>query len=649
MNVFRTSLVLLPVCLGLAVKAQETSQPPAADSPKPGQVVISSEHLAGQVSTAAHPDVFPKVPVTNEERSALVVTALDLDVHLTPAEAREETRAGVTLKNISLQPMTRVPLQISSTLRWEGISLVGAGAKAVTFTQSPITTDADHTGYAQEAVLTLEQPLAPGATLTLSAFYAGEIRQSSERLKLIGTPADQADQADWDQIAPAADASATALRGFGYALWYPVAAPTAVFGDGNRLFTGIAEQRRQNVRAMVHLRLTVLYAGDPPQDALFNGQEMPLTLLPETENVSVEEPRGTATAEFPSAPIGFRTLSLFLTAQRPAATATPLVRVISPVPAAADPYAQAALNLKPLLGGWLGADPLTSLTLLEHAGAPFEDGALVVAHLSPSAEPDSIAPQIVRSLAHAWFRDPAAASVWLDQGMAEFMSLLLLERTGGRPAAIEQLAQNARLIALSEPEPKAGTVEPLELTALTQASSDVFLRLKAAAVLWQLRDILGEESFRAGLLSFSHSLAANPAFDHEQGSFQKALERSSERNLGWFFDDWVYHDHGLPDLTVLQVDPRPLPARPGKNSGYLVAVVVRNDGDAMAEVPVTVSSGGTGLKALTSSERLRIPPHSSAATRILFEGTPERLQVNDGSVPELRTSLHTREIVIQTN
>jgi hypothetical protein len=68
---------------------------------------------------------------------------------------------------------------------------------------------------------------------------------------------------------------------------------------------------------------------------------------------------------------------------------------------------------------------------------------------------------------------------------------------------------------------------------------------------------------------------------------------------------------------------------------------VRNEGDAAAEVPVTVRSGS-----LSATERLRIPARSLASTRIVFNGVPESVEVNDGSTPELRSSTHTRQIEI---
>jgi hypothetical protein len=59
-------------------------------------------------------------------------------------------------------------------------------------------------------------------------------------------------------------------------------------------------------------------------------------------------------------------------------------------------------------------------------------------------------------------------------------------------------------------------------------------------------------------------------------------------------------------------------------------------------VPVTVRSG-----TLTSTQTLRVMARSSASTRMVFPGVPEEVQVNDGSVPEMTASIHTRKIVNQ--
>ena len=479
------------VLLAVPVMAQETV---------PGKVILDAP-----TAPATMVDSLPATPVTDAERSSVHVDALALDLHLTPAEALEEGRASLTLRNVGDKPLARIPLEISSTLRWQ--SFAGAGG-AVAFTQSPVATDTDHTGYAQEAVLTPATALAPGATLVVTAFYSGKIEASAARLNALGVTPEQAATTDWDAIQPTSDAGSTALRGFGDVLWYPVAGPVALLGEANKLFAAVAAQRFANQTTRMRLRLTVLYVGDPPDGVIFDGALAPLARQADDEDELVGEARGIATAEFPEKPVGFRVPNLFLTAQE-AQTGSRFVAVVTPNAGFADPYLSAVDLVAPLEAETLGEAPLGSLLLLDHRGQPFEDHALLVAQLAPRADPKAIAPALVRPLTHAWFRVAAPEGNWLDQGLPELMSLLYLERADGREAVLAELRQASNLIALAEPDfektPDAAG-QPL-----TSAATEVYLHRKAAAVLWQLRDLVGEAVFRDALVAFRHSLAAEPA------------------------------------------------------------------------------------------------------------------------------------------
>jgi len=176
--------------------------------------------------------------------------------------------------------------------------------------------------------------------------------------------------------------------------------------------------------------------------------------------------------------------------------------------------------------------------------------------------------------------------------------------------------------------------------SLVGATGEIYYRNKAAFVWWMLRGIVGDDALKQALQAYR----ADPALDHNPEGFQQTLEKFAHKDLRWFFDDWVYHDRGLPDLSILNVTPRQLEARNGLPGGWLIAVEVRNDGDAEAEVPLTVRSAGAS--AATDTQRLRIPGHSSVSRRIVFAGTPSEVQVNDGSVPETRTSVHMRQLVL---
>jgi aminopeptidase N len=188
-----------------------------------------------------------------------------------------------------------------------------------------------------------------------------------------------------------------------------------------------------------------------------------------------------------------------------------------------------------------------------------------------------------------------------------------------------------------------GGVEPTCLPTgvnLAAPVDPILDRTKSAAVWWMLRGIVGDDALKQSLQAYR----ANPKLDRDPTGFEHTLEQLSKMDLRWFFDNWVYQDRGLPDLTIVSVTPSQLETHDRLPSGWLVAVEVRNEGYAEAEVPVTVRSADAA-----ETHLLRIPGRASASTRILFSGTPQRVQVNDGSVPETQTSLHTRQLVLPTH
>jgi len=423
------------------------------------------------------------------------------------------------------------------------------------------------------------------------------------------------------------------LRGFGNVLWYPTAAGPVFLGDGAKLFESVGQTKLRQAAAIIHLRLTVEYTGDAPDAAFFCGRREQLKTVSENQNLPVAESPGVATAEFAERPLGFRTPSLFVTDRAGTVTDNSLISAVTDHYDALPSYGAAAAKVQPVLADWLGTGPLSVLTILDHNGQPFEDDALLVAPMRATA-PDVLAPPLIHSLSHAWF---SSSHVWLDEGVAQFMSLLWIAQTQGREVAVEHLQQEAKTLALAEPAPALHASADMEGQSLILASDEVYYRTKAAAVLWMLRSLVGDDALKRTLQAYR-----NDKLDSDPKEFQRVLERTSKQDLGWFFDDWVYRDKGLPDLSIASVTPRALDKIGDKGAGWLVAVEVRNDGGATADVPVTVRSG-----TLTATQRLRIPGHSSASTRIVFEGTPDEVLVNDGSVPEVAASIHTKQLVVR--
>jgi hypothetical protein len=619
-----TILVLSSVAVG------QTTPPPGADQTAPhGKVLFNRDQDSPFAEKAAKaPTQQLAVAVTDAERASLTFTAYDLDAHIVPAQSQLAIHAGFTVKNSGKEPLARLIFQISSSLHWESFAMQSAGrVSPLSFSVQIIDTDADHTGKATEAVVSLPEPLQPGASLDLTSFYSGEVTQSAERLERIGAPLDQAARADWDQISP----ERTALRGFGNVLWYPTAAPPVFLGDGAKLFESVGQTKLQQAAATVRLRLTVEYVGDAPDAAFFCGRREKLVAVSENQNLPVAESPGVATAEFSERQLGFRAPSLFVTDRAGTVTDNSLISAVTDHYDALPNYGAASAKVQPLLTEWMGTGPLNILTILDHDGQPFEDDALLVAPMRASA-PDVLAPPLVHSLSHAWF---GSSHVWLDEGVAEFMSMLWIEQAQGREIAVGRLQDEAKTLALAEPAVAKSAGAADEGQSLIRASDEVYYRTKAAAVLWMLRSLVGDDALKRALRTYR-----DDKLDSDPKEFQRVVERIAKRDLAWFFDDWVYRDRGLPDLSIASVTPRALDQIGDKGSGWLVAVEVRNDGDAAAEVPVTVRSG-----TLTATQQLRVPGRSSASTRIVFEGTPNEVLVNDGSVPEVTASAHTKQIV----
>ncbi|MGD0683107.1 MAG: hypothetical protein ABR990_13775 [Terracidiphilus sp.] len=196
---------LAAFCLAtLSCAAQTTPTQPArqstppASQPHQGKVLFSrSTDETGQTTTQTSPAVVPpqvapqaqsaapQVPQVpeNVERQAVRFTAFYLDLRLRPIDQQIAVRALLTIRNDSKTPLTRIPLQISSTLNWEAIRV---DTHDTAFQVATINSDADHTGLLHEALIPLTQPLAPGQTLQLDVTYSGPIALSAQRLISIG-------------------------------------------------------------------------------------------------------------------------------------------------------------------------------------------------------------------------------------------------------------------------------------------------------------------------------------------------------------------------------------------------------------------------------------------------------------------------------
>ena len=360
------------------------------------------------------------------KRDSLTFLAYDLDIRLIPRQESLGVRAQITVRNDGEQPLKRIALQLSSTLKWERIKSNGVDAK---FAQHPVDSDADHTGEINEAVVTLPQPLAAKEELKLEVFYSGLIALSGERLERIGAPNISAERSDWDRVS----SDFVGLRGFGNVIWYPVSAPPVLLGDGAKLFAEIGRQKRRQQQATVKMTVTSEYTADSPAPnlAVLNGEVVPVVQSAAPENAYP----GVVTATLPATALGFATPSLFLLNRQKEDSGDLQIYAAPEDVASAPAYVAAVGTVTPLVQRWLGAKAKSALTVVGLPEAEDLASEEVSAYLTGfKAAPDTknLESAMVHSLAHAYFRSPR---VWLDEGVAQFLGSLWVEQVDGRHTA----------------------------------------------------------------------------------------------------------------------------------------------------------------------------------------------------------------------
>jgi aminopeptidase N len=155
---------------------------------------------------------------------------------------------------------------------------------------------------------------------------------------------------------------------------------------------------------------------------------------------------------------------------------------------------------------------------------------------------------VSHELAHQWFGDLLTcrdwAHGWLNEGFATYAWPFYAERAYGLEEAQRLHLQHADEYFAEDREYRRPIVsrtytEPFELF-------DVHLYEKGAWVLWMLRHVLGDDIFLAGVHEYVRRHARGLVVTED---LVRAMEDTSGRSLGWFFDQWVFGG-GHPEFKV---------------------------------------------------------------------------------------------------
>src|SRR5712671_3870885 len=535
------------------------------------------------------------------DREVFTFAKYDLNVRVEPAQQRLAVRGKITLRNDSPTPQKIAVLQISSSLDWRSIT---ASDKPLQFVSQSYTSDVDHTGALSEAIVTLPEPIPPKGTVDLEITYEGVIVLDATRLTRIGTPESTAHSTDWDQIST----RFTAVRGAGYVTWYPIASEAANLSEGTILFDILARWKARESSSTMHLQVAVSSDEEADQpELLVNATACPTTHVVQQQFVAdcTYRSLGVVVPTF--------VIANYEIVDRPAIA----VHFLRGHDAAAAGYADAAAKVALFIAEWFG-DPRSKAQTADIGdanAAPFESGPLLLTPLTRT-DPKLAGLVAAHQLTHAAFSSPRP---WINEGLAHFAQALYLEHQGGRQAALDYMGlHRSAFSAADQKQTSAPKSEDETSHALVNTNDEELYRSKAMCVWWMLRDMVGETGLKKALALY------HAEQDREPSYMPRLIQAQTQKDLEWFFDDWVYRDRGLPEFKVASTFTRKtLP------EGYMLTITVTNSGTAGAEVPLTVKFAGGEI-----TKRLVVQGKSDGVIRVEVPKLPEEIVINDGSVPE---------------
>jgi hypothetical protein len=543
------------------------------------------------------------------DREAFTITKYDLAITLEPEQQRLGARGKITLRNDSSQPQKIVALQVSSSLSWRSIRVNG---KPLQFVSQPYVSDIDHTGGLSEAIVTLPVEIKPKNSVEIEIGYEGVIPLGTARLTQVGVPEAVAKHSSWDQISP----SFTAVRGAGYVAWYPITTESADFSEGNSLFE--VTDRWKARAAGSEFKAKIVMAGVTGESQRFvictPGSQSLIEAMDRAQKTSAEcswTQLGTVTPTF--------VIANYQSESKPPA----YLFSLPGHEAGAITYSNALEPAMKFVTGWFGppSAPIAVADFADPQAAPFESGTLLLA--SMAAEDSKLAGiNLVHELVHSAL---PSSDPWVYEGLAHFAEAMYRQDQGGRKAALDFLGLHRAAFLDSEKE-VSSVLAPQKNVAtnpgqpLATTFDETYYRSKAAYVWWMLRDMVGDNVLKQALRKYraEDDNAKAPQY------VEQLIEAAAKRDLSWFFDDWVYHDRGLPDFHVQSVHPWKT-----EKDAHIITVTLENLGNTGAEVPFTVIFEGGEV-----TNRIEVRAKSTATTRVELRGTATRIVINDGSVPE---------------
>jgi aminopeptidase N len=232
---------------------------------------------------------------------------------------------------------------------------------------------------------------------------------------------------------------------------------------------------------------------------------------------------------------------------------------------------------------------------------------------------------IAHETAHQWFGDAVTerewAHAWLSEGFATFFAQLWLQHVHGDSGYSSAIAVLKQQVLAAKVVAERAVIDSVETDPNRLLNTNTYQ--KGGLVLHMLRRQLGDSAFFAGIRRY---YAAHTHGNAMTQDLQAALEQSSGKPLGWFFDQWLRKPGWAEVRTSWSYDAATkkvtVTAEQGTRFGaYRLPVLVEiTAGTLTTRVPVVLEAKGTQSIVLPVT-------FPSAPTRIAFDPDQSLLAV----------------------
>ena len=147
---------------------------------------------------------------------------------------------------------------------------------------------------------------------------------------------------------------------------------------------------------------------------------------------------------------------------------------------------------------------------------------------------------IIHEIAHQWFGNAVTEydwdDVWLSEGFATYFTLLFIEHAYGREAFVDGLKKSyAQVKTFYDSRPDYVLIHD-GLSDMSQVTTRQTYQ-KGSWTLHMLRGLVGDDAFWSGIQTYYEEFKDINATTDD---FRRHMELSSGRDLGTFFDQWLY-------------------------------------------------------------------------------------------------------------